>query len=542
LVTVPLTAVFFLANRLAGLPFVPYDLFDFVSKLLPGDVVRTTIETMVKVIRGLNLGETSSTAKSVEQLIGLGQFIVFGIVAGAVLFAVIRRRKIDANFLPGLIMGVLVGIVFVFISRGANLTINGFSLSDGLWVLALFAAWGVAYNWIYNDLSNAGAASAPAAPEVSASAVQLDRRQFMIKLGGAAAVITVLGGGVGLLLGKPAASVSNGTETPISPAGTTGLTDGDGHLLPNADDPVIPAPGTRPEYTPVGQHYRIDIDLAPPVLNEATWQLPIKGLVDSPKTFTLADLKNYESMDQFITLQCISNPLGGDLIGTTKWTGVSLQKIMADVKPQANAAWLRVTAADGFDEYVDLNEIRQDDRIMLAYAWDGKPLAAEHGFPLRIYIPDRYGMKQPKWITNIDVVDQWDEGYWVRRGWDKDAIMQTTSVIDTIATNAIVKDGDQMLVPIGGIAHAGARGISKVEVQVDGGNWAEAKLRSPLSKTTWVIWRYDWPFQEGDHTFSVRAVDGNGTPQIESVADVAPSGATGIFSVEQTIDKPPASA
>ncbi len=143
--------------------------------------------------------------------------------------------------------------------------------------------------------------------------------------------------------------------------------------------------------------------------------------------------------------------------------------------------------------------IASDERIMLAYAWDGEPIPFDHGFPLRIWIPDRYGMKQPKWITGMEITEEYQEGYWVERSWSEVAQVKATSVIDTIAVNNIIKRDNQRLVPVGGIAFAGDRGISKVEVRVDGGIWELAQLRTPLSETTWVIWRYDWPFQEGEH-------------------------------------------
>jgi hypothetical protein len=139
-------------------------------------------------------------------------------------------------------------------------------------------------------------------------------------------------------------------------------------------------------------------------------------------------------------------------------------------------------------------------------------------------------MKQPKWIQSIEAMDHWEEGYWVVRGWNKEALMRATSVIDTVAVNMMIIHADQkMLVPIGGIAHAGDRGISKVEVQMDAGPWQEAALRTPLSQTTWVIWRYDWPFQHGNHTFTVRCYDGKGTPQIATPAPMEPDGATGLY-------------
>ena len=177
-----------------------------------------------------------------------------------------------------------------------------------------------------------------------------------------------------------------------------------------------------------------------------------------------------------------------------------------------------------------LGLIASDERIMLCYAWDGEPIPFDHGFPLRIWLPDRYGMKQPKWITGIEVTDEYQPGYWVERSWDEVAQVKATSVIDTIAVNDIVEKDNQKLVPVGGIAFAGARGISKVEVRVDGGPWQEAQLRAPLSETTWVIWRHDWPFQEGEHTFEVRCEEADGTPQIEEKRGNRPSGATGIHS------------
>ena len=147
-----------------------------------------------------------------------------------------------------------------------------------------------------------------------------------------------------------------------------------------------------------------------------------------------------------------------------------------------------------------LDPLKLHERVMLTYAWDGVPLPQEHGFPLRIYIPDIYGMKQPKWIESIEVMDHWEPGFWVDRGWDKDARMKATSVIDTVAVDMTIINADhRRLVPIGGIAHAGAREISKVELQVDDGPWQEAALRTPLSHLTWVVWRYEWPFGHGKH-------------------------------------------
>ena len=182
----------------------------------------------------------------------------------------------------------------------------------------------------------------------------------------------------------------------------------------------------------------------------------------------------------------------------------------------------------------DLELIRNDRRIMFCYAWDDKLLPKDHGFPLRIWIPDLYGMKQPKWITGMELTDVDQPGYWVERNWDKVARVKTTSVIDTVAVDSIGAVDGQQVVPIGGIAYAGARGIGGVEVRVDGGDWQPAQLRAPLSETTWVIWRYEWPFSAGDHLFEVRCTEADGTPQIEETQGNRPDGSSGIHSFEAT--------
>jgi hypothetical protein len=171
---------------------------------------------------------------------------------------------------------------------------------------------------------------------------------------------------------------------------------------------------------------------------------------------------------------------------------------------------------------------------MLVHAMNGVPLPREHGFPLRIYIPNHYGMKQPKWITKLTVSDRERPGYWVERGWSERAIVQTTSVIDAVAPPTVVNGAK--VVPVGGIAFAGARGIGRVEVQVDEGPWVAAELIAPpVSALTWVLWRYEWPYQPGAHTFRVRAYDGTGALQPTRVRPPHPDGATGIHAVTATI-------
>jgi hypothetical protein len=237
-------------------------------------------------------------------------------------------------------------------------------------------------------------------------------------------------------------------------------------------------------------------------------------------------------MHQFITLSCISNTVGRRSDRHHALERCEPATDCSRFRLQPNATHLKIHLADGFYEVVALDTIRGDGRVMLTYAWDGLPLTKKHGFLLRIYIPDRYGMKQPKWIESIEVIDHWEPGYWVARGWDREARMKATSVIDTIATNMMnaqpTPPTPHMGVPIGGIAYAGVRGISKVELRVDSGEWMPAELRTPLSDQTWVIWRYDWPIQRGKHTFTVRCFERDGTPQIAQEAPPDPNGAAGL--------------
>jgi DMSO/TMAO reductase YedYZ molybdopterin-dependent catalytic subunit len=308
------------------------------------------------------------------------------------------------------------------------------------------------------------------------------------------------------------------------------------HPLPNAGDPVVPAPGTRPEFTPLERHYRIDINTMLPRLDGGQWRLAVRGLVKQPLELSLAELRSFPPTHQLITLSCISNPVGGDLIGTTRWTGVSLQHLLPRLGLAPEATHLEIRGADGFHEVLPLATVRADARVMLAYAWDGVPLTVGHGFPLRIYIPDVYGMKQPKWITSIEAVDRARDGYWVVRGWDRRARMKPASVIDTVAVESATRGPDgRLLVPVGGIAHAGARGIARVEVQMDDGPWVEARLRTPMSGTTWTLWRVDLPLAPGEHRLTVRCLDGSGEVQSVERRPPHPSGASGLHGKAATI-------
>jgi DMSO/TMAO reductase YedYZ molybdopterin-dependent catalytic subunit len=524
MVTATLVAIFFAGWKIAGLPFVPFDSFDWLTRVLPGRVLGFGIGIMVAVIRALHLGPTSQTAKTAENAIAIVGLFVIGVAGGAILFSVLRtRRKVHPVFL-GLVLGIVLGVPAMLVSVHASETATVGPALRAVWILVAFLGWGAILGRVGQRLIVIETANHVIGDATEPRVERIDRRHFLVKLGGSAAAITL----VGVVVGELA---ETRRQESAMMAASEALRWSASHPLPNAAAAVKPAPGTRPEFTSLENHYRIDINAIPPKVDEQRWRLKTTGLVEQPLSLTLEQLRGYEPMHQFVTLSCISNPVGGDLIGTTRWTGVSLQRLLPDLRLQPTATHLKLRSADKFFEVVALDTIKADERIMLTYEWDGVPLRREHGFPLRIYIPDVHGMKQPKWIESIEFTDHWEPGFWVERGWNKVAQMHATSVIDTVAVDMTIIGADsRKLVPIGGMAHAGDRGISKVEVQVDNGPWEQALIRTPLSHLTWVIWRYDWPFRPGKHTFTLRCYDGNGTLQIAAPSPPEPDGATGLSS------------
>ena len=515
-------AVFYAGWRLGDLPFVPFDLFDLITRILPGSIIEFVISLMVGAIRVLHLGPTGVAAKAIEQTMGIAGLFSAGVVGGALFFAILGALRRGSVYAGGFIAGLAMAIPTVLVSILFGKTAAAPPLVSALWVTGVSMAWGLSLAWSFLRLIGheaPGEESGYLRPSVQ----RVNRRQFLIRLAGYTAIITVSGAVLGMLSERHSRMRLAGLRTWSA-----------SHPLPNADAAVKAAPGTRTEYTPLERHYRIDINSVPPRVNEGTWRLKISGLVEKSLSLSLDDLRRYDPMHQFITLSCISNPVGGDLIGTIRWTGVSLQRLLPDLHLKPGVTHLKLTSADGFWEILPLETIRADERVMLTYAWDGVPLLQEHGFPLRVYIPDVHGMKQPKWIVSMEATDHWEPGYWVKRGWDKTARMKATSVIDAVAVDMdIINATPDMRVPIGGIAHAGARGISKVEVRVDDGPWQQALLRTPLSHQTWVVWRFDWPFRPGEHTFTVRCFDGAGASQIVEARPPAPNGASGLFSKRQ---------
>jgi DMSO/TMAO reductase YedYZ molybdopterin-dependent catalytic subunit len=504
---------------LTGLPFIPFSWFEWLSRILPGPLISRGIETIVSIVRFLNIGPTSDVAKLGEQAMAIVLFLVAGFVAGMAA-ASFRRLKLLEISLGGFLMAA---VLFVISALAIFLTNTAQDVAIGGTAIALwcYLIWSIAFPRLFFSGQRQ-----PVGEEFTSAEMQ-DRRTFLRWLGaGAAGVIIVLMGfAPGLRKARQVPVTGSGSPTP-KPTLQPGAPQTGAPSAAELTSRVKPAPGTRSELTAVEDFYRIDINLTVPHINADLWRLDIKGLIPQPVKLTLDDILARPSVDQTATLSCISNYVGGDLIGTAVWTGIRVRDLLEELNPAPEAKALHITADDGFYESVPFKEA-MDERTLLIYAMNGKPLTDEHGFPLRIFIPNHYGMKQPKWIRSIEVVDTALPGFWVDRGWDPLAIVQTTSVIDTVALDS----PSNGLIPIGGIAYAGARSIQKVEIQIDDSGWQPAQLiLPPLSHLTWVQWRFDWAATPGEHLVHVHAVDGDGSPQIETSADPHPSGATGIHS------------
>lgn len=511
-----------LGESALGFAFVPFDIFDWMARVLPGFIIGTTISTMVAVISFLQgflpIGDTSTAAKLAEQSIAIVLFLVAGAAFGAVL-AVLHQRG-GRTILYGQIGGLIFAgaVLLIESALGSAQTLG----AGALWILLLVLGWGWGLAWLVSY--------APAA--ASAQTGALSRRQFLAVSGAGLTAVALGSWGFSRIFGGSLPAVTEEAPQPVSgddPFGAS-LTSGPAASPSPAELAARPASvsGTRPELTANEDFYRIDINTRPPQIAEDEWRLHITGLVDEPLEFTLAELRAMPAQTQILTMQCISNPIGGDLTSSSRWTGVLFKDVLALAGVHPDAAGAYITSRDGFYEFVMMEDIL-DDRTLLVYAMNDEPLPDEHGFPLRVYIPNRYGMKQPKWIETIELAPDWRPGYWIDRGWDREAFVNTVSVVDTVMVEADT-------VMAGGIAWASARGISKVEVQVDDGSWSEAELLTPpLSPLNWVLWRYSWPYETGRHTVSVRAYDGTGELQVTESRPTAPSGATGIHSATVNI-------
>lgn len=538
LATIPITAIFYAGGQTLLTPQPYFELFDRLSRLLPGPVITFAIDSMVMVFSKLPGISTDAASKAAEQSLAVLLFVLIGGLFGLLTAFVMQRTP---RRWPGAYIGMAVAAVPLLLT----LLMEGFNGGNpagpaiaSSWVLLLFVGWGMIVGVALERLLTLRAdvtarqhnttATLPgeAGPRTDPGALErqisVSRRNFLLQLTGAAAGVTVIAWGAGKFFTTAGVGGSGSLALGPEPSPTA---------LPAGVTPDFMAvSGTRLEVTPNNRFYRVDVNTAPPHVDPATWTLTVTGLVDNTFTLSYDQLKKLSATDLDATLECISNPVGGGLISSTRWTGVKLANVLKQAGVKDGVVEIVFTSADGYSESLPL-ESAMNDNTLIAYATNGEALATEHGFPARIYTPNRYGMKNPKWLVKIEAVSTPYIGYWVERGWNKDAIVKSTSIIDSVNTDQAATSS---IVPMGGIAFAGSRGISRVEVQIDGGDWQSAQLKAPLSGLTWRLWRYDWPASKGHHTVVVRATDGSGAVQIQQEAPLHPDGASGY--VTQTFD------
>jgi DMSO/TMAO reductase YedYZ molybdopterin-dependent catalytic subunit len=351
-----------------------------------------------------------------------------------------------------------------------------------------------------------------------------NRRRFL-QIGGGVAVGSIVLGVVGRnLLTSRSGGAAEGAELPTAEAAL----------------PEVPAgasldvAGITPIVVPNDDFYRIDTALVTPRVNAEDWTLRIHGLVDREVTITYDDLQGMPLFEQYVTIACVSNKVGDDLVGNALWTGVDLRDVldMAGVQPAGEQLVGR--SVDGFTAGFPTSwAMDPERRPMIAIGMNGQPLPVAHGYPARLIIPGLYGyVSATKWLSEIELTT-WDgfDGYWIPRGWAKEAPILTQSRVDTPRGGATVAAG---AVPIAGVAWAPDRGVDKVEVAIDGGEWQEAQISDPLNDSAWVQWVLPWsaPAGSGEHEIKVRATDGSGEVQTADTTPPAPDGARGHHTIK----------
>ena len=422
----------------------------------------------------------------------------------------------------GVAIATLIGIVGIAAVATRSLS-NPLAITCAVAAAAVAAAlvrWLVRTlraDGIYSDDSYAGGSGG--GDEGSGFA----RRKFLRVMAGSA-VVVALGGVVtavvrGTALAASAAREALRLPAPASPAPT----------IPRAAS--LGLSGIDPLVTSNDSFYRIDTALVVPSVDPSGWSLQVTGMVEEPLSLSWQELLAKPMVERYVTIACVSNPVGGNLIGNARWLGWPIRELLARARPKSGADMVLSRSVDGFTASTPLEVLTDPGTdAMLAIAMNGEPLPPEHGFPVRMIVPGLYGfVSATKWVSELKVTTfAADQAYWSTRGWSERGPIKTSSRIDVPKDAAQVPTGDLM---VGGVAWAQHRGISKVEVMVDEGPWQPATLGTGISRDTWYQWSAKVQLSAGKHQISVRATDGTGALQAEQTAPPPPDGATGYHTV-----------
>ncbi len=521
-----LSLVYF-GYRLFKIPLIPILLFESIINRLPGTLINFTLEWMIKILFTLKLGPLADVAKITELIFALSLAILGLSLVGGI--ASLFSRPYVPWILQGGTLGGVLWIISMYLISSKYTNLSTGSL---IWLFIIHLVWSLVY-----------VKCVKITIESLDEPINVRRKGFLAKIWLTSITISGLALGLERLISnnRKTDAVQSTTPNPIQTSSTQ----------QNPLESFEPVPGTRPEITPLEDFYRVDINLLPPdqmipgdnsdnlakvlasqggeidVPNDS-YTLLVGGLVETPLLLSLDAIKNLPNIELFATLSCISNPIGGDLIGTTNFKGVSLKTVLEKAELKTGATEIKFTCADGYTESLPLESALEPNTI-LCFEMGNQPLSKEHGAPLRLYTPNRYGMKCPKWIIKIEAIDQSYLGYWEQRGWSVQAWVQPTAVIDTF--RRINAD----TIEIGGIAYTGSRGIQAVQARVDQLEWVTCQLKTPLSPFTWSLWRALLTISIGKHQIYVRIIDGNGEIQNDERKNAFPDGATGYHSIKINI-------
>ena len=406
-------------------------------------------------------------------------------------------------------LGNLVFVAMAVVALLAAMAQPGFTPVSVLPLGAGTATWLVLLAWLVDAAPRAG--TEPADP---------GRRTFLLKAGGTAAVALVVAASGGLL-GRARQSVEVARRALRLPV-TRGTVPAGAEIGPS---------GTTSWRVSNDAFYRIDTALVVPTVDPVPWRLRIHGMVDRQITLGYQDLLKRQLTEAWVTICCVSNPVGGDLIGNAWWSGVRIADLLAEAGVQPGADAVKQTSKDGWTCGTPVEALTDHRNALLAVAMNGQPLPVEHGFPVRMVVPGLYGfVSATKWLVDLEVTRFADfTAYWTDRGWSAQAPVKTESRIEVPRSGARLPAGN---VRVGGHAWAQHTGIERVEVRLDGGAWQPAELGSVPGNDTWVQWAATVTAPTGDHTLAVRATDRSGYTQTAARADVVPNGATGWHTVD----------
>jgi DMSO/TMAO reductase YedYZ molybdopterin-dependent catalytic subunit len=294
------------------------------------------------------------------------------------------------------------------------------------------------------------------------------------------------------------------------------------------------------EVTPNDEFYITSYSAKVPEISLDKFRLRIEGLVENPYALTFQEIEAMRDRQEYVTLECIGNPVGGNAISNALWEGVTLRKILEKASPKSGIVKAAFFAAEGYTDSIPY-ELALSEEVFVAFRMNREPLPPNHGYPLRLVVPGIFGMKNVKWLSKIELVNYDFKGYWEKDGWSDEAVIPLMSEVLMPMDGKNIPLGHYV---VGGIAFGGRHGVSRVQVSIDGRDWQDVELKPPLSKWAWTLWRYDWtPTRERDFSIRVRAFDRSGKEQespslLGRALGSYPDGARGIETIHVTVRKP----